>query len=93
MRRLRLIIAAATLTVTLFLGSGVAFAGVEWCDWGSPPSMDSGIAPNPNRNPHGMPTPEFKSNGNAEFTENPAVDGALLPPGMAKSSQYSPSAQ
>ncbi len=72
-----------TLMVALFLGSGVASAGMAWCEIGSPPPMDAGIAGNPLQNPHGMPTPDFQNN-NGKFTDNPVVPGALLPPGMTQ---------
>ena len=88
MRRLRLLVLSATLMAALFLGSGVASAGMAWCDVGSPPPMDtptSGgyLAPNPQLNPNGMPTPLFKD-ANGKFTPNPVVPGALLPPGMTQ---------
>lgn len=75
MRKLRLVIVAATLVAALFAGSGIASAGVGWCDWGSPPPMDAGIASNPDRNPNGMPTPLFGQNPygqapNSKFTVN-----------------------
>ncbi len=94
MRRLRLLIVSATLMVALFVGSGVASAGVAWCEIGSPPPMDTTVsgggtlAPNPQNNPHGMPTPLFK-NANGKFSDNNiAVTSSgsqlYLPPGMAK---------
>ena len=90
MNRLRLFLVAATLMVALFTGSGIASAGVAWCDWGSPPPMDNGMVENPQNNPNGMPTPEFK-NANGKFIENPlagqeggAPAGSVLPPGMDK---------
>ncbi len=83
MSRLRLLVVSATLMVALFLGSGVASAGMAWCEVGSPPPMDAGMVNNPQHNPHGMPTPTFK-NSNDKFTDNPMVPGALLPPGMTQ---------
>lgn len=86
MRRLRLVIVAATLMAALFMGSGIASAGVGWCDWGSPPPMDAGIAPLVDSNPNGMPTPIFQ-NKNGKFDPNPVVSGALLPPGMSNATK------
>lgn len=81
MRRLRLTIAAATLGITLFVGSGVASAGVEWCDWGCPPPFETGkTAPRA-----GMPTPQFKDS-NGKFVTVTVKEGqtAVVPPGVGK---------
>ncbi len=80
---MRLAIAAGTLLVALLVSSGVASAGVAWCDLGSPPPMDASLVTNPQNNPNGMPTPQYK-NANGKFVSNPVVQGALLPSGVGK---------
>lgn len=97
MRGLRLTLVVAMTMVALFVGSGVASAGLAWCEIGSPPPMDTPVAdggtlaPRPD-NGHPMPTPLFQ-NANGKFLPNPvATDGDgqypyLLPPGMGKAAQ------
>lgn len=93
MGRLRIVLVLAMALVAMFVTSSAAFAGLEWCDVGSPPPMDTGIAPNPDKNPNGMPTPMFQ-NKNGKFDANPLAGteggppaGALVPPGMAKAAK------
>jgi hypothetical protein len=73
MRKLRLGIVLASVMVGLISSSGIAWAGMSWCDLGCPPPMESGKVANPGHNPHGMPTPQFQ-NSNGKFVNN-------LPPG------------
>lgn len=86
MKRLKAAVALTIAGAFLLGGAGIASAGFSWCDAGSPPPMDVGIAPNPQSNPHGMPTPDFQ-NKNDKFTANPVVEGALVPPGMTKAAR------
>ncbi|MHB0869761.1 MAG: hypothetical protein ACYC5J_09950 [Chloroflexota bacterium] len=96
MRRLRLLIFTATLVLAISVGSGSVLAGgIAWCELGSPPPMDTPLpdggtlAPNPQHNPNGMPTPLF-DNANGKFVPNTVAQDEngqysyLLPPGMVK---------
>lgn len=96
MHRLRLTVIIATLVAALFMGSGVASAGLIWCEVGSPPPMDtqlasgSMLAPRPD-NGQLMPSPVSKQ-PNDKFTVNPVVlaqqgQTVYLPPGMTQASQ------
>lgn len=71
MYKLRTLAVVSGLMAALFAGSGVASAGMSWCDVGCPPPMEAGRVENPQHNPNYMPTPDY----NGQF---------VLPPGMSK---------
>lgn len=61
MYKLRTLAVVSGLMAALFAGSGVASAGMSWCDVGCPPPMHAERVDNPQNNPHGMPTPDYNS--------------------------------
>lgn len=80
MLKLRAVLALMAVMVALLVGSGVASAGVMWCEVGCPPPIESGLVQSPDvQNGRGLPTPQF-TNPNGKFDNS-------LPPGMAKAAK------